>query len=100
MASSHVEAEVDDVTFLHHVLLSLEPKKTGVTGGSVRADTDEIVVRHDLGAYEPAFDIRVDRACSLRSLCADRDRPCTHFLFTGRKEGHQPKHLVRRLDHL
>ena len=72
-AALDVKAEIDDVAFLHDVVLAFESQQSLFAGGCVSTCTDQIVVADDLGADEPARDVGMN--------CAGGTRPrlgCCH----------------------
>ena len=55
-----VEAEVDHVAVLDHVLLALGAQLAGLLGPLLALAGDEVVVGDDLGADEAALEVGVD----------------------------------------
>src|SRR5579863_3910831 len=94
-ASSDVEAEVDDVAFLHHVVPALHAEKAGILYRLHPAEPEQVLVRRDLGAYEAALDVAMDRACGLRRFRPSPDRPSPALFFTGGEERHEVEEPVR-----
>src|SRR5919202_4189037 len=94
VGASDVEAEVDDVALLHHVVLAFEPEQPLLARRGVRAGAHEGVVGDDLGAYEAALDVRVDDAGGLRGARAARYGPGAHLLPARRQERHQAEQPV------
>src|SRR5579883_3433288 len=67
---SHVEAEVQDVAVLNHVIGAFEPQLAGFLGALLAAMGDEIGIGDGLGADEALLEIAVDDARRLRRLGA------------------------------
>src|SRR5262249_58195986 len=78
--------ELDDVAVAHDVVLALDPRLAGGTGGRDRARGDQVVVRHHLGLDEPALEIGVDHPGRLRRGGADGDLPSARLLRPGGQE--------------
>src|SRR5947199_10246823 len=87
--TSDVEAELDDVAVLHHVVLALDADLAPRTRLRHRSGVDEVVVGHDLRLDEPALEVGVDDARRLGRRPARADRPGPGLLRAGREEGLQ-----------
>src|SRR3954453_21733867 len=72
---SDVEADVEDVTVLDDIRLSLEPLSAGPRSLRVVSRRDEIVPAHHLAADEAARDIGVDRLSRVERGLATPERP-------------------------
>src|SRR5688572_24138968 len=94
-----VEPEVDHVAFLHDVGLAFEPELAGFFRALLAAARDVLVVADDLCAYEPAFEVGMDRARRLWRRRIALRRPGAHFLRAGRIESLEAEQLVCGADH-
>src|SRR3954468_21725702 len=90
-----VEAELDDVAVLHHVVLALDAQLADVARLGPRAELEQLVPVHDLGLDEATLEVAVDDAGALRCLVAGAERPRPRLLLPRREEGPQPEQPVR-----
>ena len=65
-SGSDVEAEMQDVAFLHPVFLAFQPQAAGVAGPGFAPVPDEIVVADGFGPDEALLEIGVDHSGGLR----------------------------------
>ena len=80
--SLYIKEEVEDVTVLDHVFLTLGTHFPGFLGALLAAVSDEILEGNRLGADEAAFEIGVNHSgCRWRGI-APVNRPRPHFLDT------------------
>src|SRR5690606_39977280 len=86
---SDVEAEMQDVAFLHPVFLALQPQPAGLARAGFAAVADEVVVGNGLGADEALLEVGVDDRGGLGRGRAALDRPRAHFLDAGGEGGLQ-----------
>ena len=94
----HVEAEVDHVAVLDHIVLALAAEKALVPGGSHRAAGHHIVVGDDLCPDEAPLDVGVDLTGGLGGLGAPLDGPGTALVLTVGEEGDKAQKGVGALD--
>src|SRR5262245_40694405 len=73
--ASDVEAEMDDVAVLDHVLLALDPQRAGLLAFGLAAVREEVLEADHLGADEAALDVAVDLARGARRERAARHGP-------------------------
>ena len=71
----HVEAEVDHVTVLNHILLAFAAELALLLGGVDTAVLDHIIIGNDLRPDEAPLDVSVDFTGGLRGLGALFDGP-------------------------
>ena len=75
----HIEFEVHDIAVLHYVILALLAQLARIAAPFLAFVGRVVFEARGLGLDEPALEIRMDGARSLRSLRADRDGPGTYF---------------------
>src|SRR4051812_18189587 len=89
-----VEAELDHVAVLHHVVLALDAQLADVARLRPRAELEELVPVHDLGLDEAALEVTVDDARALRRLPSGLERPRARLLLSGGEERAQSEQAV------
>src|SRR2546421_1966392 len=90
---SHVEADVEDVTVLDDIRLSLEPLSAGPRSRRVASRLDEIVPAHNLAADEAARNVGVDRLRRVEGGLATPERPGPCLLLARGEERDQVERL-------
>ena len=85
--SSDIEAEVDHVAVLHHIVLALAAQQPLLLGGGHGAAGDHLGEVDGLGTDEAALDVGVDLAGGLRSLRTLDDGPRAALVLTVGEEG-------------
>ena len=96
---SDVEAEEDDVPFLHQIVLTLQAPLAGFLGSLLAATRDKVLVAHDLGADESGLEVGVNAPGGLRSrrLAARFDREEAVGVEAGQHEAVDTEHHQKSL---
>ena len=94
----YIETEVRDVSVLHDVIFSFQTDQAFFFGSLFAAAGDEVVVGHDFGADEAAFDIGVDLAGRFLGFRAVDDGPGADFVSTGSEEVDQAQEGIAGFD--
>src|SRR5207245_8973600 len=84
---SDVEPEQQDVTVAHHIVPPFAPHQPLLPRHLVGSRAHEVVVRHRLGADEPALEVGVDLARRVERRTARVHRPRANFILANREEG-------------
>src|SRR6185503_6024167 len=93
MASSDVEADVQDVAVLDGVGLALEALLAVAGGVGVGAGGNEVVPADHLAADEAARDVGMDRPGGVERGASSAQRPRTRLLLASGEERHEVEHL-------
>src|SRR4051794_274632 len=96
--ASDVEADVQDVTVLHHIGLAFELLLACARDLRVGTKLYQVVPADHLAADEAARDVRVDRRRRIERRLAAAERPCTGLLLAGGEEGDQVECLGEPAD--
>src|SRR5690606_25303322 len=95
---SDVEAEVQDIAFLHDVFLAFQPQPARVACAGFALVLDEVVVADGFSSNEAFLEIGVDHGGGLRSGGAFLHRPGAHFLHAGGEVGLQAEQGIGGAD--
>ena len=79
---SHIEAELDDIPVLHHILFTLNAELAGLAGFGVRTEAGEIVVVHDLCRDKAPLEVTMDDAGRAGGFGAFGDGPGAGFFLS------------------
>ena len=94
----HVEAEVDHVAVLHHILLAFAAELALLLGGVDTAVLDHIIIGNDLRPDEAPLDVSVDFTGGLRGLGALFDGPGAALILAVGQERDKAQQGVAALD--
>ncbi len=94
----HVEAEVDHVAVLHHILLAFAAELALLLGGVDTAVLDHIIIGNDLRPDEAPLDVSVDFTGGLRGLGALSDGPGAALILAVGQERDKAQQGVAALD--
>ena len=96
--SSDIEAEVDHVAVLHHIVLALAAQQPLLLGGGHGAAGDHLGEVDGLGTDEAALDVGVDLAGGLRSLRTLDDGPRAALVLAVGEEGDKTQQRIGTLN--
>src|SRR5687768_11894961 len=91
-------AEVANVTILHHVLFAFHAQLARRFRRRHAARRQQILIAYNLSADKQLFKIRMDNPGAGRSLPALVKRPRANFLLARRKVSGQPEQVVSRMN--
>src|SRR6516225_8714330 len=95
---SLVEADLDAIPVLHHVVPALEPRPGLLARPRLIAGLEQPIPRHHLGANEALREIGVDLARGVHRALAAPQRPGPHLVGSDGEERDQTQQLVARAD--
>lgn len=98
---SDIELEIDDISILNYILLTLLPVLAIILDSSdLATQPNKIIITHSFSTDEASLKISMDSTSSLRSLAQSPQRPTFNFIITSCEKVDQIHQLVTCLNYI